>query len=87
MKIAMVFLWGAFATLLCGCESAGWSDEAFSKLFTPGVRADTRERTWTKTASRTRKKSKASQRICTTPKPPAFKNSWRGRTGADTGAD
>ena len=46
MKIAMVFLWGAFATLLCGCESAGWSDEAFSKLFTPGVRADTRERTW-----------------------------------------
>ena len=79
MKIAMVFLWGAFATLLCGCESAGWSDEAFSKLFTPGVRADTRERT--------RKKSKASQRICTTPKPPAFKNSWRGRTGADTGAD
>ncbi len=48
MKKTNIVLLLLVSVFLCGCESLGWSDNAFRDLFTPGVNADTYERSWDK---------------------------------------
>lgn len=46
MKYFIFALLPAVAVLLTSCESAGFSWDAFSEFFTPGVSAETQVRTW-----------------------------------------
>ncbi len=46
MKYLVFALLPAVAALLTSCESAGFSWDAFSEFFTPGVSAKTQVRTW-----------------------------------------
>lgn len=46
MKYFIFALLPAVAVLLTSCESTGFSWDAFSEFFTPGVSAETQVRTW-----------------------------------------
>jgi hypothetical protein len=46
MKALYVLILASLAALMAGCEATGLEIDATPQAFTPGLSADTRERTW-----------------------------------------